>query len=337
MVSIVVLNWNGENYIKECVDSLLAQRYENKEIIVVDNRSDDNSVDFLKNLYCDQIKIIENKENLGFPAGNNIGVKNALGEFVFLVNNDTVTAPDCIEKMIDTANSSENIGCVACKIMFYSDRKRLDNVGLWLYRDGLNRVIGRNEIDKGQYDDLNEVVGPSGCAGLWRKDVYELVGGMDERYKFYGEDVELGLKYRLLGYKCVFCKNAVVYHMGSKSIGSYSKEKAFLVERNRLWVLLKIFPLRDILVSPYFTLKRYLYNLYSIKSGKGAAARFTDKEPPYTLILILIKVYLSALAGLPHILKERRRLQKLRKISYKELRKWYIEKGISLKDLVLVD
>ncbi len=335
-VSVVILNWNGREVMPSCLDSVLAQSYSDFEIIVVDNGSTDGSLEMLKNRYGAKIKFVENGRNLGFAEGVNTGIKNSSGEWIALLNSDAESEPDWLLKMSERLAKLPEAGMAACKI-FLKDRPGiLDNTGEVLSRDGLNRARGRLEKDYGQYDRSEDVLCPSGCAGLYRRAMLEDIGGFDGRFFLYGEDLEIGLRARMLGYKAVYVSDAVVYHRLSASTGAVSAKKAFYVERNRLWVALKCFPLPHLMASFYYVFLRYSYILSGLFRKKGPAYHYIkNKNSPFTLAGILILSYLSTFQHLPYLVGQRMKLQKRSLWKTREFEDCFRRYGISSEKAAL--
>src|SRR3972149_8610335 len=243
LVSVIVLNWNGGGFLEECLNSLANQSYKRFEIIVVDNGSTDGSLELVKKKFSGSVKLIENGRNLGFSGGNNRGIEAAKGSYILLLNNDAVAEKKWIEELIISAEKYPKTGMCASKVLSYDNRNIIDNVGHLIYRDGLNRGKGRLEEDRGQYDNEEEVFFPSGCAALYRKKMLDEIGLFDDEFFAYGDDTDIGIKGRLAGWKCLYVPSAIVFHRYSGSSNPYSELKAFYVERNRVWIAIKYFPL----------------------------------------------------------------------------------------------
>jgi GT2 family glycosyltransferase len=335
LVSVVIVNWNGKHLLGECLDSLSAQAVEGVEIILVDNGSKDGSAQFVQERYPG-VRLITLQENLGFAGGNNAGIRSASGKYIALLNNDTRVDQAWLANLLREAEASPaSTGMWACKILSYDNPDVLDNVGLLLYPDGLGRGKGRLEKDRGQYDEQGEAFFPSGCAGLFRREMLDEIGLFDEEFFAYADDVDLGLRARLAGFRCTYVPTANVYHKYSASSSAHSPFKAFLVERNRIWVLLKYYPIEMILVSPCVTLARLLFHLYGALTGKGASGRFSEQNSVLQAIAVLLRAWWSALAALPNIIRQRRSFSRLRRIGRRELYRLFCEYRISASELAL--
>lgn len=338
LVSVIVINYNGKEFLKDCLESIYGQTYHNFELIVVDNGSTDGSVQFIKEKFPDTI-LIENKENLGFAVANNQGIEILRGKYVALLNNDTVVDRDWLKNLVTAAeSSSEDTGMWAGKILSLENPNIIDSVGgLIISNDGIAKGRGRLERDIGQYDREEEVFIPSACAALYRKRMFDEVGLFDEDFFAYCEDTDLGLRARLAGWKTISAPKAVVYHHYSGTTGKYTSIKAYLVERNHIWLAIKNFPLSKLLFLPLYTFWRYLMQVYGIFRKKGAGGRFLEDFSGSELLIILFKALWGATKGMPVILKKRRYIQKKKIVTDKEINNLFKRYGITIKDLVFKD
>lgn len=335
-VSVIVINWNGENYIRECLASLSYQTFRDFEVIVVDNGSTDGSLEIIQSQFP-QCLLISNASNNGFAKGNNQGIKKAKGKYIALLNNDARADRRWLEELVTAAEEDRQVGMLASKIYLQGRDRIIDNVGHLIYRDGLNRGRGRLELDHGQFDKKEEVLFPSGCAALYRREMLDEIGLFDEDFFAYGDDTDLGLKGRLAGWKCAYIPGAIVSHRYSQSSGPYSPLKAFYVERNRIWIAVKYFPLLLLLQSPFYTFLRLLFQGYGALSGRGAAGRFSQEYSPFHLLRILIKSYSSAIQGLPKMWRKRKAVKKLTRVDAEEILSWFNRFGISVQEISLKD
>jgi GT2 family glycosyltransferase len=331
LISAIILNWNGEQILEECLLSLQRQTYRPLEIIVVDNASTDDSVSAVKAKFPD-VRLIVNERNLGFGGGNNIGIRVSRGRYILILNNDAWLEPGCIEQLKRSIEKNRRYGACASKIFLEGEEDTLDAAGISIFPDGLS--IGRGRLEKGYlYDREEEVFFSSGCACLYRREMLNDIGLFDEDFFAYADDTDMGWRAQLAGWKCIYNPKAIVYHKHSASSSAYSPLKAFLVERNRLWVAIKYFPVSMIILGQFFTLWRYACQAYGALFGKGAAGKFTAQFSKYQLLAILLKVYGAAIKQLPLILRKRNKGRRKKRISnldiYRLLRKY----GISAKAL----
>lgn len=334
LVSVIIVNWNGKHLLVDCLESLRLQTFRDFEIILVDNGSADGSIDFVRKNFPEVI-LITLSENRGFAGGNNAGIRASSGHYIALLNNDTRTDPNWLEALVKAAASDPETGMWASKILSYDQPDRIDNVGLLLYWDGLARGRGRLEVDRGQYDRPEEALFPSGCACLYRRKMLDVTGLFDEDFFAYADDVDLGLRGRLAGWGCRYVPGAVVYHKYSSSSSAYSPLKAFLVERNRIRVLLKYYPCELVLASPYFTLKRLVLSLYGALSGQGASGKFAAQNSLVTALWILLKAWGSVLVGMPKVLRQRWAFGRITRLRRKAFYRLHRQFSLSTSEIAL--
>lgn len=334
-VSIIVLNYNGGELLRPCLDSLAAQTYRDFELILVDNASSDGSWEAVQEVCAARgIRTRRNATNLGYSEGNNVGIAIASGTWVLVLNNDTEAAPDWLERYMAAVEAHPEVAMFGCQICSHAERATLDTIGIILYRDGMSRGLGRGE-PASAYATPREIFAPSGCAGLYRRDVLERVGRFPAPFFAYCEDTDLGMRFRLAGETCRYVPDAVIYHHYSATAGKYSAFKAYLVERNHLWVRLRLFPLRMLLLSPLYTCWRYLLQAYGVLAKKGASGQFAAQGSSFDLVKILFRAYRDTLIALPRLWRERREIRAWRRVSSSEVSRWFDAFGISARELAL--
>ncbi|MBI1748706.1 MAG: glycosyltransferase family 2 protein [Acidobacteria bacterium] len=318
MVSIIIVNWNGGKYLEAAVSSALQQTYTPLEVLVVDNGSTDDSLSILNVKFGVRITVLSQTKNHGFSEGVNIGLRSARGQYIALLNNDAFADPNWISAMAHAMTYHPRVGMCACKVLFYYSPTVIDKVGHLMYPDGLNVGRGLGEQDNGQYDQTEEALFPDGSAALYRREVFEEAGLFDAQFFAYGDDADFGMRARWLGWDCRYVPTAVVHHVHSATFGRYSPQKAFLVERNRLWLAVKVFPARLLLASPYYTLVRFCWQAYAALSGRGSSGQFAQAHSRAALIRTLFRAYGSALRGLPAILQKRSAVFRARKVTSRD-------------------
>jgi GT2 family glycosyltransferase len=333
LISVVVLNWNGSRLVGQCLNSLRDQTYRPLEIIVVDNASTDGSAEVVREKFP-WVKLVVNEKNLGFGGGNNVGIKACGGRYIMMLNNDTHLDPVCIQELKKAIEKDKKYGACASKILLEYEDNLIDAAGIVICPDGLS--IGRGRLEKGDlYDKEVEVFFASDCACLYRREMLEDIGLYDEDFFAYADETDMGWRAQLRGWRCIYTPRARVYHFHSASSGAYSPFKAFLAERNRIWVAVKNFPVPLLVFGQFYTFWRYILQAYGAFAGKGAAGRFTSDFSKIELVKILMKVYLSLWKQLPLMLRKRRTIQKKRLVSngmvYDLIRKY----GISARDIAL--
>jgi GT2 family glycosyltransferase len=242
LVSVIVVNWNGERYIKQCLASVMKQTYPNIETIVVDNGSHDKSVATIKN-YFSEVRLITLARNYGFAKANTIGLKEAQGEFICLLNNDAVAHAKWVQELTKAAKARSEVAACASKMLNYRHRKIIDSAGDGYTRMGFPDKIGTETKNGKAYDHAREVLSACAGAALYRRSAIEGVGFFDEDFFAYLEDIDLALRINRAGYTCLYVPTAVVYHHGSASSGS--KINPFTIywsTRNYLPVIIKNLP-----------------------------------------------------------------------------------------------
>ena len=290
-VAIIVLNWNQKKVTANCILKLLKIDYSNFEIFVVDNGSNDDSYDFLKKKFGSRITLIWNKKNLGYAEGNNAGIKRALKEnfdFVLILNNDTEPTKDFLTKLIKPAMATAKIGMLVPKVYYSGTKKKLQSVGgqiVWCY--GEARLRGNCQLDKGQYDKLEEIDYAPGICVLVPTRVLKKIGRLPKDYFMYGEDVDWSLRAKSAGFKLIFVPSAEIFHQDSLSADSESAAKTYYYIRNILIFMKKWAPWQIWLYFvPCFGIKifkmmiRYLIEgkLVNIKAVVAAKINFLRGE-----------------------------------------------------------
>lgn len=318
LVSVIVVNLNGNGYLSECIDSVLAQTYPHLEIVLVDNGSKDGSSDRARAKYGDRLRFIANPVNLGYARANNQAITASSGDWIFLLNNDAVLDICAISELVAFANERPEIGMLACRVLQYDHPNVFDSTGLLLYPDGTSRPRGWEEKDLGQYDRPDEVIAPHGCAAAFYRPMLDDVGLFDEDYFAYLEDVDLGVRGWLRNWRCWYVPTAIARHRKSSTFGNYSSFKAYHVERNRIYNAVKLLPLHLLIMSPWRTAVRYLLQAYAAHTHRGSPAQFMKEYSVLQLLCILARAYAAALLQLPTMWTRRRQIAATRRISRSE-------------------
>jgi GT2 family glycosyltransferase len=256
-VSVIIVNYEGLKWLKLFMSQLIQTSYPRFEVIVVDNGSRDGSVEYLQGKFK-QVKIIKLSENKGYASGTNVGVKEAKGDVLAFLNNDIEVTPEWLSDAVAKLYSHDNIGAVQCKSMLHGSKDIIDSIGLSIDRCNVALIIGRNERDTGQYDHLSEIGAFSGGAMLIRKELFEKLGGFDETYFMYFEDVDLSWRLKMTDYKISPAPASIVYHVGSASSG--------IITKTRVWD-----------PSPFFAFemtKNYLYCWFKNSNRKTVICYF---------------------------------------------------------------
>ena len=307
-VSVVIVNFNRRDLLDPCLESLWNQTFRDFDVIVVDNGSSDGSVEFLRK--NSRVQTVELASNHGFSGGCNAGIRQAQGRYIATLNNDAEAEPRWLEELVRAMETHPEAGMCASKILFHADRRRIDKAAHLIYWDGLNHGRGSGEPDTGQYEVMGEALFPDGAAALYRREMLDQVGLFDESFFAYGDDADLGLRGRLAGWTCIYVPKAIVFHIHSATAGEFSGLKAFLIERNRFFVAVKLFPLPLLLVSPLFTILRFAFHAYGALFMVGSSGQFAAGASRKNLIGAILKAYWSALKHLPEMWRSRRLIRR---------------------------
>ncbi len=240
-IRLIVLTYDSEGDIQECIDSLVSQEGVRHEVFVIDNASRDKTASLVSKKYP-SLKFIRNTENYGYSKGNNIALEQPLPEFVAFVNPDTLSEQSWVAESIRVLKSNPNIGAVQPRIMLFDDRTKLNSKG-----NEANFLFFAWPEGYGESPDTQDThrksAFASGCAAVYRSECLKKIGYFDESFFMYGEDTDLGIRLFLAGYDTMYCPDAVIYH---KYRFKESGWKYQLLERNRLAILLKTYRIRTL-------------------------------------------------------------------------------------------
>jgi GT2 family glycosyltransferase len=331
LVSVVVVNLNRRELLRKCLESLLAQTDAELEVIVVDNGSTDGSAACVDTEFPG-IRLIRNRDNKGFCAANNQGIAIARGEFVALLNNDAEADAGWLAAMVKVAGEKP-VGMVACKILVHGDEKRIDKVGHLIYPDGQNRGRGTGCLDQGQFDRVEEVLWPDGCAALYRKEMLDQIGGFDEDFFAYADDAELGLRARIAGWTCIYTPHALVRHHRGNTLGVGSVKRLKLIERNRVLLAAKLFPWNLLWLNPFYYLARLVAGAGAAVRGEGETALFPGWQGKWRLLQAMVLGDLDALRLLPRILRKRSDVKRMARLTGAEVKQLILDNRIDLREL----
>jgi GT2 family glycosyltransferase len=267
-LAVIVPNYNGMKFLKMCFESIKKQT-NILEVIIIDNGSDDGSVEFIKENYPEYI-LIENKENLGFSGAVNQGIKISTAEYCFLLNNDVELESDCTYNLLKCIEKDKNIFAVASKMVNFQDRDSLDDAGDEYTVLGWTKKVGQGKSSK-LYTHEREIFSACAGAALYRKSILDTIGYFDENFFAYMEDVDIGYRARIYGFKCVYCSKAVVYHHVSATSGSrYNSFKIRLSARNNVYVPYKNMPWPQLALNMVFLILGYSVKyLFFMRKGHG--------------------------------------------------------------------
>ncbi|WP_024345657.1 glycosyltransferase family 2 protein [Lacrimispora indolis] len=245
-VTVVIPNYNGLKFMEPCFKALEAQSDKNFELLVVDNGSTDGSVEWLKEKNISSIFL---EENTGFSGAVNVGIRHTKTPYVILLNNDTEPEPDYVKELVHAMDRSPNIFSVSSKMIQLYHKELMDDAGDmysilgWVYQRGVG------QSSKG-YQKVRSVFSACAGAAIYRRKVFEEIGGFDEAHFAYLEDTDVGYRAKIHGYVNLYCPTAVVYHVGSGTSGSkYNSFKVRLAARNIIYLNYKNMPVLQLLVN----------------------------------------------------------------------------------------
>jgi GT2 family glycosyltransferase len=314
-VSIIIVNYNGYRWLEKFMDDFICTLYPDFEIIVVDNASTDQSVRYLKEELRD-VRVVELSENKGYGEAANLGARSATGAILTFINNDIEVKSDWLVNAVSKLGSDSGAAVVQCKILKYNNRERIDCLGLSVDRYNLVHMIGRHEIDQGQYDNMQEIGACSGGAMVIWKRIFHDIGDFDPTYFMYYEDVDLSWRIRMKGFRILPAPGSVVYHVGSATarILDSSDETS---------------------LTPFFafhTTKNYIYCWL-----KNSSTRVLCFNWPVIVLIVLAKISFELVNGktsvafsqirgivwnlknIGLIIKHRQEIKKMKKVGLKDI------------------
>lgn len=306
LVSIVIASWNNAGTLSRCLAALASQTFAEFEVILVDNSSVDGSAQNLEqkwprlNLHVERLA-----RNYGFAAANNIGASRARGQWLALLNADAFPEPDWLECLIDAAQKHPHFVCFASCLVQADAPTLLDGAGDVYHVSGLSwrRLHGRPIADAD--NKSQEVFGACAAAALYRRDVFLEIGGFDETFFSYHEDVDLGFRLRLKGLQCLYVPHAVVYHVGAASSADDLDARIYWGHRNLVWTYVKNMP------SPLFWLCLPVHLAMSVVCLMIFASRGHGRT--------ILRAKVDAVRGFGQVLRSRRKIQRTRRVGSSEI------------------
>ena len=310
--SVIVPNYNGAHHLPVVLDALRSQQFTDFEVIVVDDASSDESVLLLENRYPD-VRLIANRRNMGFVYSCNTGAAVARGRMIVLLNSDTEPEPTWLAELVKVFVAHPRAAMVTSKLLLFNRRDTLHTTGDMLGVDGVPRNRGVWEQDHGQYDGATDVFSGCGGATAYRREVWQALGGYDEEFWMYLEDVDFGFRARLAGWEAIFAPQARVYHHLSASGGDLLA--SYYVGRNTIWLIAKNMP-RSLLRRNALAILggQLAIGLAAARNWRGAAAQAR------------LRGQLAGLLGLARQLQKRRTIQPRRQIEDAELARMFVAK-----------
>ncbi len=311
-MTVVVPTLAAGSTLAECLDSLDRQTLRDFEVVVVDN-SGRNAAP-----HRNGVRIIANKKNVGFGAAFNQAFHGSKATFIAVLNDDAIVGPNWLEALLRAVEGRPDVGMCASQVRLAGEA-RLDSAGMLLCGDGSSKQRGHGEPPE-SYPRRQEVLLPSGAAAFYRREMLEEIGLFDESFFLYCEDTDLGLRARWAAWECLYVPDAVVEHRYSHSAGQASALKAYYVERNRLFLAVKNFPIPDLMLVPFYSVARYFWHLVFALQGRGKAAEFQQAgNSAVRLPLYVLRAHLALLLRLPALWMQRRQMK--RRFTPKQFRK----------------
>ena len=245
-VTVIIPNYNGLRFMEPCFAALRQQKFKEFDILVVDNGSQDGSVEWLKD---HEIPSIFLEENTGFSGAVNVGIRACETPYVILLNNDTEPYPDYVGELVRCMDRFPEVFSASSKMLQLSNRELMDDAGDmysvlgWAYQRGVGQPASR-------YSRARQVFAACAGAAIYRREVFEEIGYFDESHFAYLEDIDVGYRAKIFGYKNVYCPTAKVCHVGSGTSGSkYNSFKVRLAARNSVYLNYKNMPLPQLLLN----------------------------------------------------------------------------------------
>jgi GT2 family glycosyltransferase len=302
-VTVVVPTLEADETLVECLASLERQTFSDFEVIVVDNsgRSVAKS--------GGRVQVIANHRNVGFGAAVNQAFRQSGAPYLAVLNDDATAHPGWLEALLGAMEPRPDVGMCASQVRHASDGS-LDSAGMLLCMDGSSKQRGHLE-SPASYARKEEALLPSGSAAFYRREMLQEIGLFDESFFLYCEDTDLGLRARWAGWECLYVPEAQVEHRYSHSAGQASPLKAYYVERNRLFVIFKNFPLGNLALVPFYAVSRYFWHLIYALGGQGKAAEFQRGSGSIALLpWYVLRAHIELVARFPGIWRERHRMKR---------------------------
>jgi len=308
---------------------------------VVDNGSTDGSpelVEKMRDTFPVQLDLILNTSNLGFCAANNQGITRSEAPLIALLNNDAEAEPGWLAALEEVIRTSDDVGMAASKILVWQDPSskdatRIDKAGHLIFPDGQNRGRGSGEIDRGQFDRIEETLWPDGCAAMYRRAMLDEIGGFDEDFFAYADDAELGLRGRIAGWTCLYAPRAVVRHHRGASLGLGSARRLTLIERNRVLLAVKLFPWNLLWANGAYYGMRIAGGLWAAIRHRGELRHYSGTTGKLQAALALIRGTVSALPLIPRMLRKRRAFLPKHRLTPRQIRSLLMRYRISLREI----
>jgi GT2 family glycosyltransferase len=299
-IAIATLAWDDS--LAVCLASLRNQIFRDFDVIVIDNSGQGR-------VGNTGTTVIANERNVGFGAAMNQAFRQSTAPYFATLNDDTIANPEWLGALVRAMDQRPEIGMCAPQILLTGQDALLDSAGMLVCPDGSSRQRGHRQPAAG-YNRCDEILFPSGCSALYRREMLEEIGLFDEDFFLYCEDTDLGLRARWAAWECVYVPEARVEHRYSHSAGRASPLKAYYVERNRLFVSVKNFPLSALCLTPLYAGERYLWHLWYALWGQGTAAAYRDSHSGLDLVNYVFRAHLALIKAWPRLWRKRKTIRR---------------------------
>jgi GT2 family glycosyltransferase len=304
LVSIIILNWNGERYLQSCLEAVAAQTFSDYEVFVLDNASTDQSAEELDKRWP-TFRVVRFEQNLGFAIANNRGAALAGGEWLAFLNNDAFPETEWLLNLVKASREHPQYSFFSSRLVYAGQPDLIQSSGDVYNISGYAWPRDNNRPAEKTPTSCGEVFSPCAAAAFYKRTAFLEAGGFDEDFSSHHEDVELGFRLRLLGHRCLYAPDAVVAHLGSASYGRESDRTVYQVQRNVVWAFVTDMP--DWLLWRYLP-AHILANLifliyYTLRGQPGSVWR----------------AKWHALRSLPTLKAKRKRIQQTRRVGSAEI------------------
>ncbi len=297
--SIIIVNWNGEQFLERCLTALIKQTVKPHEIILLDNASTDGSIGIAQKFPL--VRVMALDRNTGFARGNNLAIEAAStdSEWIALINPDAFAEPSWLESLLAAADRNPEFDIFAGKLVNATNPTLLDGAGDAYHISGLVWRMEHGCPVPASADNEREVFSPCAASALYRRSALDQVGGFDEDYFCYVEDVDLGFRLRLAGYRCLYVPRAIAHHIGSGTTGGQHSDFAlYHGHRNLVWTFIKDVPgILFWLLLPLHAALNMISIIWFAWRGHGG---------------VILRAKRDALLGLPLMWRKRQRIQQAR-------------------------
>ena len=308
-VTVAVPTLAGSRVLGDCLRALGLQTFQDFEAVVVDNSGATRV-----SIPPGPFRTIANSTNVGFGAAVNQVIRNSQSPYLAALNDDAIAHPRWLETLVRCADAHPQAGLFASQVHL-GDSGSLDSAGMLIASDGSSKQRGHGR-PPADYANTGQCLLPSGSAALYRRAMFDQIGLFDESFFLYCEDTDLGLRARWAGWRCAYAPKAVVHHHYSRTAGRASALKAYYVERNRLFLVVKNFPGRALAMAPLVALARYGWHALLLIRGRGSAARYRDEgNGGLSLILLVLRAHWALASSWRTVWRKRRQIRRTATLS----------------------